>query len=123
MVGALIERVALILRTLIQYPCSLSDGHPDPWPVLYCLCKNVPRFIEIIAGIQQAIDLRTIFGPLLDLVKIAVVRTERVGGLLVGPIIHAQRTKKQLSTCRSSNGCYEIAGISEKFQNIFQEFN
>jgi hypothetical protein len=37
--------------------------------VLYCLCKNVPRFVEIIAGIKQAIDFRVIFGPLLDLVK------------------------------------------------------
>jgi hypothetical protein len=28
--------------------------------VLYCLCKNVSRFIEIIAGIKQAIDLHAI---------------------------------------------------------------
>ena len=75
---------------------SLPDGQPDPWPVLYRLAKNVPRGVEIIAGIQQAIDLRAIFGPLLDLVKIAVVRIERVGGFLVGPIIHAQRTTCEL---------------------------
>jgi hypothetical protein len=71
LVGALIERVALILRTLIQYPCSLSDGHPDPWPVLYCLCKDVSRFVEIIAGIKQAIDLHAIARPFLDFVEVA----------------------------------------------------
>jgi hypothetical protein len=63
-----------------------------------------------------------IFGPFLDLVEIAVVRIERVCGFLVGPIIHAQRTKKQLSTCRSSNGCYEIAGNSETFQKFSRNF-
>jgi hypothetical protein len=42
-----------------------------------------------LAGIQQTIDLRAIFGPLLDLVEIAVVRLERVVSFLVGLIIHA----------------------------------
>jgi hypothetical protein len=45
---------------LIRTQCSLADAQPDPWPVLYCLCKNVSRFVEIIAGIKQAIDLHAI---------------------------------------------------------------
>ena len=49
--------------------------------MLYRLGKNVPRGVEIIAGTQQAIDLRAIFGPLLDLVKIAVVRTRKYPSL------------------------------------------
>ena len=62
----------------------MSDRQPDPRPVLYRLRKNVPRWL------QQANDLRAIFGPLLHLVKIVVVCIERVIGFLVGPIIHAR---------------------------------
>jgi hypothetical protein len=46
---------------LIQYPRSLPDGQSDPRPMLNCLGKNVPRFVEIIAGVKQAIDLRNFY--------------------------------------------------------------
>src|SRR6516165_7172833 len=82
-------------RPLLKHACPLPDCQPDSRSVLYRLCKNVPRFVEIIAGIQQPVDLRTVFGPLLQLVKIAVVRIERIVCLFVGPIVHAQRTKTQ----------------------------
>jgi hypothetical protein len=38
--------------------------------------ENLPRPIEVAAGEQHALDLRAILGPLLDLVKIAIVSGE-----------------------------------------------
>ena len=32
------------------------------------------RLIQVAAGMQHVVDLRAVFGPLLDLVEIAVVR-------------------------------------------------
>jgi len=43
--------------------------------------------VEIIAGVKEALDLRAVLGPLLNLVEIAIVREERIVGLLVGPIV------------------------------------
>jgi hypothetical protein len=73
---------------------------------MYRLRKNVPRFVEIIPGIQQAIDLRAIFGPLLHLVKIAVVRVERIVCLFVGPIVHATASAntRQVKSERAAAG-------------------
>jgi hypothetical protein len=41
--------------------------------LLYRLRKNVPRFVEIIACIEQAIDLRVVARPFLDFVEVAHV--------------------------------------------------
>ena len=38
---------------------------------------------ETVAGIEQAIDLRSVPRPLLDLVEIVQVGDQRIGGLLV----------------------------------------
>ena len=42
---------------------------------------------ETVAGIEQAIDLRSGPSQLLDLVEIAQVGDQRIGGLLVGPVL------------------------------------
>lgn len=42
------------------------------------LLKKRLRLLEIAAGVQEAIDLRAILGPLFNLVKVAIVRIERV---------------------------------------------
>jgi hypothetical protein len=39
--------------------------------VLNRLGKNVPRFVEIIARIKQAIDLHAVARPFLDFVEVA----------------------------------------------------
>ena len=63
---------------------------------------------ETVAGIEQVIDLRSVPRPLLDLVEIAQVGNQRIGGLLVevnvvglrighGPIIDPPRTFSTLS--------------------------
>src|SRR5262249_49851561 len=39
--------------------------------------EDLPRFVQVAAGEQQPIDLGPIFGPLLDLVEIAVIRNQR----------------------------------------------
>ena len=46
--------------------------------------KNLARLIQIVAGIEQVIDLGAVTRPLLNLVEIAVVRIERIIGLFVG---------------------------------------
>ena len=47
------------------------------------LLKHRAGSAETVAGIQQAIDLRSVPRPLLDLVEIAQVGDQRIGGLLV----------------------------------------
>jgi hypothetical protein len=53
--------------------------------------KNVPRFGEVVTGVQQPINLHAVLGPLLDLVEAALIGTERIVGFFVGPIIVAHR--------------------------------
>jgi hypothetical protein len=69
--GTFSMRSTALRRPLIQYPRSLPDGQPDPRPVLYRLRKNVASFVEIIAGIEQAIDLHAVARPFLDFVDLA----------------------------------------------------
>jgi hypothetical protein len=61
-------------------PRSLSDGQSDPRPVLDRLLEYLSRFVEIVAGIEHALDMLVVLGPLLDLVVIAIVRNERFVG-------------------------------------------
>ena len=68
----------------MQHPRPLADGQPDLRPVLDCRREYVARLVEIVAGVQHAIDLAAVFRPLLDLVEAAVVRAEWVVGLLLG---------------------------------------
>jgi hypothetical protein len=42
--------------------------------MLNCLGKNVPRFVEIIAGVKQAIDLRAVTRPFLDHGEVAQIQ-------------------------------------------------
>jgi hypothetical protein len=55
--------------------------------MLNCLGKNVRRFVEIIAGVKPAIDLRAVTRPFLDFVEVARIGDQRVFGFLVGPIV------------------------------------
>jgi hypothetical protein len=47
------------------------------------LLKHRAGPAETVAGIEQAIDLRSVPRPLLDLVEIAQVGDQRIGSLLV----------------------------------------
>jgi len=42
--------------------------------------EDLPRLFKVATGVQHPIDLGPIFGPLLDLVEIAVVRNQRIVG-------------------------------------------
>jgi hypothetical protein len=50
------------------------------------LREDLPRLIQIVAGVEHVIDLGPVFRPLLDLVEVAVVRDRRVVGLFLGPV-------------------------------------
>ena len=63
-----------ILRPPLQHPCSLPHVQPDPWSVLDSLGEDISCFVEIVAGIEEGIDLRAVSRPLLNLVEIAEVR-------------------------------------------------
>jgi hypothetical protein len=70
-------------RPLLQYPRALSDRQPDVRPMLDSAGEDFAGPTETVTGIEQAIDLRPIPRPLLDLVEIAVVREDcAIGHLL-----------------------------------------
>ena len=46
--------------------------------------EDVLRPTKIVVCIEQAVDLGAVLGPLLDLVKIALVGVERVVGFFAG---------------------------------------
>ena len=52
--------------------------------MLDCSGEDLPCLIQVAAGVQYPINLGPIFGPLLDLVEIAVIRNERIVGLFGG---------------------------------------
>jgi hypothetical protein len=62
---------------------ALPDRQPDPRPVPHRAPKHIASFGEIVAGVEHAVDLGAILRPLLNLVEVALVRLERVVGLLI----------------------------------------
>ena len=46
------------------------------------------RLIQVAPGIEHVVDLGAVLGPLLDLVKVAVVRDQRLISLFVGRFAH-----------------------------------
>jgi hypothetical protein len=74
-------------KLLLQHARALANGQSDPWAMFDRLGKDVPRLVEIVARIEQAINLRAVARPFLDLVEIAIIRVERVV-LLIRPIAH-----------------------------------
>jgi hypothetical protein len=52
------------------------------------LSKTSRALSRFIAGIEQAIDLGAVFGPLLDLIEVAPVGMGRIVGFIVGPVTH-----------------------------------
>jgi hypothetical protein len=91
---SLVEKSVIINRTPRRYSCwwqrtrlgiprricntrrPLADGQPDLRPVFNRRRKYVVRLVEIVAGIQHAIDLRAIACPFLDLVEVALIRNQ-----------------------------------------------
>jgi hypothetical protein len=73
----------LLLRPLLQHARSLSDRQPDARPMLDSSGEDFAGPTVTVAGIEQAIDLRSIPRPLLDFVEIAVVRVDCAVGHLV----------------------------------------
>ncbi len=53
------------LRMLSQKPRSLPDREVDSRSMSDGFGEKVARLLEIVASIEQAIDLRTVFCPLL----------------------------------------------------------
>jgi len=66
------------LWPLIQHSRPLPNGQSDPPPVLNRLCEDISCLVEIVAAVQQTVDLRAVLCPLLDLVEVADIRNQRV---------------------------------------------
>ena len=63
---------------------------------LTALANSSCAFFKAAAGVEHALDFHAVFGPLLNLIEIAIVRAERIVGLLVAPIvIHGGRVRWQ----------------------------
>jgi hypothetical protein len=60
----------LLRRPPLNHAHSLPDRQPNPWPMLDRLLEYPSRFVEIVAGVEHAIDLAAVLGPLLDLVEV-----------------------------------------------------
>ena len=87
-------KMDLFLRPLLQHARPLPDRQPDPRPTFDFFREQLTSLVEIVAGVKQAVDLRAILGPLLDLVVITIVRELRVVGLFgrLGPKVwHCER--------------------------------
>jgi hypothetical protein len=69
-------------RPLLQYPRALSDRQPDARPVPDGTSEDFAGPVEAVAGIE-AVELRPIPRPLLDLVEIAIVREDCTIGHLM----------------------------------------
>jgi hypothetical protein len=65
---------------LLYHAGPLPDRQSDSWPVLDRLHKDLARLVEVVAGIEKAIDLRVVSRPLLDLVEVADVGNQRIVG-------------------------------------------
>ena len=71
------------VRPLVQHPRPCRIVCPIRGRCLIA-CSNTERALpKTVAGIEQAIDLRSVSRPLLDLVEIADVRNERVVDFVV----------------------------------------
>jgi hypothetical protein len=71
---------------VLQHSRSLPDREPDTRPVLDGGGEQLARLVEVIAGIEQAIDFRFVLGPFLDLIEVALIGDDRIAGFFVGPI-------------------------------------
>src|SRR5262249_42255845 len=59
------------------------ERQPDPWSMFDRTLEYRAGPTETVAGIEQAIDLRSVPRPLLNLVEVAVVGVARAVGLFV----------------------------------------
>jgi hypothetical protein len=71
---------------LPQHARALADSQSDPRPVFDRVFEHLTSLFKIVAGVNEAIDLAAVFGPIFDLVEVAMVRDERVICFLLGPI-------------------------------------
>ena len=78
--------ITLWQRPLLEHARPLTDCQPNPRPTFYFFSEQLTSLVEIVAGVEQAVDLHAVLGPLFELVEIAVVREERIVGLLVRPV-------------------------------------
>ena len=86
----------------------LPDGEPDKRPMVDRLGEDLPRLVQVAAGVQHVVNPRAVLSPLLDLVKVAVVRDERRWSRrLTGA--SSFRLGRTLAADRS---CRDISGIS-----------
>jgi hypothetical protein len=49
--------------------------------------KDPARLFGVIAGVKRIGDVQAVFGPLFDLVEIAIVGDESIISFLAGPIV------------------------------------
>jgi hypothetical protein len=65
-------------RPALQHARPLPDGQPDPGAMYDGLRKYLLRLCQVIACIEQAIDLSAVTRPLLDFVEVVVIGIGRV---------------------------------------------
>jgi hypothetical protein len=82
----------------------LAYGKSNSLPMFYRLGKDVPRLFEVVAGVSEAINLRSVFGPFLDPVVVTLVGDDWINGF-IGRLRHTlQIYLIQYSTPAHDNG-------------------
>jgi hypothetical protein len=56
--------------------------------VVNCIGEQRASLVQIIAGVQHAVDFHAVFGPFFNLVKITIVRAKGVVGFLVRSVVN-----------------------------------
>ena len=86
-------------RPLLKDARALPDGQSYPRAMLDGARK---QFLgQIIAGVQQTVDLHGVLRPLLQFVEVSIVRVERIVGFFVRPVSGHRGGFFQASTHRS----------------------
>jgi hypothetical protein len=70
-------------RPLLQNLCPLPNGQADTRPMVDSFRKNLSRLVEPVSSVKHVVDLGAVLGPLLDFVKVAMVRDDWVVGFFV----------------------------------------
>lgn len=91
----------------VQHVRLLAYGKSNSLPMLYRLGKDVPRLFEVVAGVSEAINLRSVFGPFLDPVVVTLVGDDWVSGF-IGRLRHTlQIYLIRYSTRQTTTACGE----------------
>jgi hypothetical protein len=92
-------RPSFISAATFQHARPLPDGQSNARPAFDFDLEQHTGPIEIAARVEHALD-PAVLGPLLDLVIVAIVRDQRLVGLIVRPLVRVLRRRTPVIASR-----------------------